>query len=146
MTYLRTQLAPWRGFHELEDRLNRIFTGEVTNRGETPGMWMPEVDLREGEDAWTLEADLPGMKKEDIALTIDKDVITLKGERKHEEVEEQKGYRRTERRHGHFERAFRIPEGVDADKVIAAFRDGVLKVTLPKPETAKPKQIEVKVS
>ncbi len=138
-------LAPWAGFRELEDQLERVFSGRAPAACARDG-WTPAVDLRETEEAYVLEADLPGLKKEDIAVTVVDDVVTLKGARKWEHEGKAKGYQRVERSYGAFERSFRIADGIDAGKVEAQFQDGVLNVTLPKPEEAKPKQIEVKLS
>lgn len=137
-------LSPWTGFRDLENQLERIFHGAETPSGA--GAWMPPVDIRETNDAYVLEADLPGLKKEDIEVQIVEDRITLKGERKREMESEDKGYRRYERAEGKFERSFRIRGGVDASKVEAKFEHGVLTVTLPKPEESKPRQIEVKIN
>ena len=135
---------PWTPFGDLENTLARIFRND--DEPEACALWSPAVDLHETKDGYILEADLPGLKKEDIQLTIEDDVVTLKGERKFEEKAEHQGYQRVERRYGSFRRSWRIPEGVIADKVSATFENGVLKAMLPKPEEAKPKQIEVKVS
>lgn len=137
-------LSPWTGFRDLENHLERIFHGVETPSGS--GSWMPPVDIHETDDAYVLQADLPGMKKEDIDVQIVEDQITLRGSRTREDRSESKGYRRYERAEGKFERSFRIRGGVDATKVEAKFEHGVLTVTLPKPEEAKPRQIEVKVS
>jgi len=142
----RGELSPWSALRDLEGQFNRLF-GElnrdydVFERG-----WAPAVDLQETEEAYTLEADLPGLKKEDIELSAVDNMITLKGERKHEEEMKENGYHRIERRYGTFQRAFEIPGGFDADKIQARFEDGVLHVTLPKREETKPRHIEVKVN
>ena len=142
----RSNAFPWAGFGELEQQLERLFNTTSTP-GQTQGVtWMPPVDIHESEDAYTLVADLPGMKKEDITVNIVEDRVTLKGSRKREERHEEKGYRRYERAEGTFERSFRINGGVDGSKVEATFENGVLTVKLPKPEETKPRQIEVKVS
>lgn len=142
----RSNVFPWAGFGELEQQLERLINTS-TGSGQTQSAnWMPPVDIHESEDAYTLVADLPGMKKEDISVNIVEDRVTLKGGRKREERHEEKGYRRYERAEGTFERSFRINGGVDASKVEAIFENGVLTVKLPKPEETKPRQIEVKVS
>lgn len=142
----RSNVFPWAGFGELEQQLERLIN-PTTAPGQTQNAnWMPPVDIHESEDAYTLVADLPGMKKEDISVNIVEDRVTLKGSRKREERHEEKGYRRYERAEGTFERSFRINGGVDAAKVEATFENGVLTVKLPKPEETKPRQIEVKVS
>ncbi len=137
---------PWAGFGEIERHLDRVFNGAPLASLEESGTWMPAVDIRERDDAYLLEADLPGLTREDITVSVVEDRVTLKGARKREEHREEKGYRRYERAEGSFERSFRIHGGIDANKVDARFENGVLRVTLPKPEQNKPKQIEVKVN
>lgn len=136
--------TPWAGFRELENQLERIFHGGTPSG--VSGTWMPPVDLYETADAYVMEADLPGLKREDIEVQVVEDRISIKGTRKRAEVPDSKGYRRYERAEGRFERNFRIHGGIDAAKVEAKFEHGVLTVNLPKPETAKPRQIDVKVS
>lgn len=141
----RTNVFPWAGFGELEQQLERMLnTGAAGSPSNAA--WIPPVDIHESDDAYTLVADLPGMKKEDITVSIVEDRVTLKGIRKREERHEEKGYRRYERAEGAFERSFRINGGVDNARVEATFENGVLTVRLPKPEETKPRQIEVKVS
>lgn len=142
----RTPVFPWAGFGELEQQLERMFNPAATSEPAAAAMWMPPVDIHESEDAYTLVADLPGLKKEDLTVSIVEDRVTIKGSRKREEKHEEKGYRRYERAEGSFERSFRINGGVDAAKVEATFENGVLTVRLPKPEETKPRQVEVKVS
>ena len=137
-------VTPWVGFRDLENHLDRIFHGAATPTGS--GNWMPPMDIYETDDAYVLEADLPGVRKEDIGLQIVEDRIILKGARKREAAENNKGYQHYERTEGQFERTFRIRGGVDSEKVEARFENGVLTVQMPKPETAKPRQIDVKVS
>ena len=134
-------LAPWRTWPTLDtvfDELARDFEG--LGRG-----WAPAVDLRETEDAYTIEADVPGLAKEDITLSLVDNVVTIKGERKTENEKQDVGYHRIERRYGSFERAFKIPGGFNGSKAQAHYENGVLRITLPKLEENKPKQIEVKV-
>ena len=137
----RTTPRPWKGFREIERHLDQVFGG-FPQKVEA---WAPAVDLSETEDAYTLEADLPGIGKDDIAVSVEDDVVTLKGTRKEEREENSKGYHRVERRQGEFRRAFHLPGGVDAEKVQAEYLNGVLKIHLPKPEARKPKQIAVSV-
>lgn len=141
----RNSLAPWPAFRELEDRLARIFSGMPLDAEVAGGTWAPAVDLRETNDAYIIEADLPGMNKEDISLSVVEGVVTLKGKRETSKETKDEGCHRIERSYGEFQRSFRFPGGVDASKVEATYENGVLKVTLPKPEQARPRQIDVKV-
>jgi len=140
-----TAPARWNAFRELEDQLDRVWDGLRGTPGESVA-WIPPVDVHEGKDAFTLEADLPGINKEDIEVSLDNGLVTLKGSRKKEIEKDGDGYHRVERTYGRFERSFRLPDGVDASQVTAAFDKGVLRLTLPKSEAAKPKQIQVHVS
>jgi HSP20 family protein len=143
----RREMSPWTTFRDLEEQFSQFFRDFPLATGiGNESAWVPAVDLTETEDAYLLEADLPGMKREDIEVTVVDDMITLKGERKEEKSEAHKGYRRVERSYGSFQRAFRVPGGVDTAKVDAHFEHGVLKVSLPKRPEAKPKAIEVKIS
>lgn len=141
----RQELSPWAGFQALEERLNRIFGGLPMDFEPIQGAWMPSVDLHEGKDNYTLKADLPGVAKDDLELSVVDDVVTLKGHRSQEEERDEEGYHRVERSYGSFQRSFRIPGGIDAARVEAKFENGVLAVTLPKREENRPKQITVNV-
>ena len=125
------------------DRLNRMFTdfyGEAFSRSA----WVPAVDIYETDaHEVVLKAELPEMKREDISVTFENGVLTLKGERKFEQETTKENYHRVERRHGTFSRSFTLPNTVDASRISAAYKDGILTVTLPKAEEAKPRQIEV---
>ena len=141
----RGDLSPFSALRDLETQFGRLF-GELTRDYDLfDRVWSPTVDLKETDDAYTLEADLPGMKKDEIDVSVMDNVVTLKGERKHEAETKEKGYHRVERRYGSFERSFEIPGGFQGDKIGASYENGVLKVTLPKREETKPKQIDVKV-
>lgn len=105
--------------------------------------WKPLVDVMENKEAITIKVELPGMKQEDINLSIENDVLTIKGERKQEKETTEGSFTRTERAYGSFQRTLVLPSTVEADKVKANYRDGVLEVSLPKKEEAKPKAIKV---
>jgi len=105
--------------------------------------WKPLVDVMENKEGITLKVELPGMKQEDINLSIENDVLTIKGERKQEKETTEGSFTRTERAYGSFQRTLVLPSTVEADKVKATYRDGVLEVSLPKKEEAKPKAIKV---
>lgn len=126
------------------DRLNRMFSefyGETFARG-----WVPPVDIYETDDhEVVLKAELPDMKREDINLTFENGVLTLKGERKFEHETKRENFQRMERRYGSFSRSFTLPNTVDATRISAAYKDGVLTIRLPQREEAKPKQIAVNV-
>jgi HSP20 family protein len=104
------------------------------------------VDITEDEKEWVVKADLPEVKKEDVNVTVENGVLTITGERKFEKEEKDKKYHRIERSYGNFLRSFTLPDAADSSKVTAEFKDGVLKVHLPKGEKAKPKAVEVKVA
>jgi HSP20 family protein len=106
--------------------------------------WTPAVDIKEEADRYLLHADIPGVKADDIEVSMDKGVLTIKGERKHESTESKEGYKRVERSHGVFMRRFSLPDGVDGENISASSKDGVLEVVIPKSEPEKPRRIEVK--
>ena len=137
---------PARDLASMEiDRLNRMFSdlyGEAFSRSA----WVPAVDIFETEEhEVVLKAELPEVKREDIGLTFENGVLTLKGERKFEQETKQENYHRVERRHGSFSRSFTLPNTVDPSRITAAYKDGVLTIRLPQREEAKPKQIDVNV-
>jgi len=138
---------PFRDLSMLQDRMNRLF--EDTNRGwrsDEPAStttWSPAVDIFETEGEIIVKAELPGMDRKDIALNLEKNVLTLKGERRFEKEAKEENYHRIERSYGGFSRSFSIPATVDDDKIRADYKDGVLTIALPKKEQAKPKQIRI---
>lgn len=149
-----TSLVRWDPFRELEemtDRLNRVLGRQDARRSngkETIVMadWMPVVDISETDADFEIKAELPGVKKEDLKVTLENGVLTLQGERKEEREEKGRRVHRVERSYGRFSRSFSMPDVVDESKVKAEFKDGVLSLHLPKSERAKPKAIEVKVA
>ena len=146
-------LTRWDPFRELEDLQSRLSTlfGRAPlrkNGGKevmTVAEWAPLVDITEDEKEYLIKAELPEVKKEEVKLTVHDDVLSISGERKYEKEEKGKKYHRVERAYGSFTRSFTLPEDADAGKVAADYKDGVLKVHLPKSEKAKPKSIEVKI-
>jgi HSP20 family protein len=107
------------------------------------GIWAPPVDIYETDEAFVLKAELPGFSKEDVQVELHENRLTLRGERKHESEAKEEQYHRRERAYGRFERVFWLPTPVDADKIQATFKEGVLDLRLPKSETAKPKRIPI---
>jgi len=145
-------LVPWRplggelsSFRREMDRLWNRVLGETPFSSEFTEAWAPSVDISEKNDNFIVKAELPGMEAGDVDVSLSGDILTIKGEKKSEG--EQKGENRycCERYYGSFQRSFRLPANVQADKVEASFSKGILKITLPKMEEAKKKEIEIKV-
>ncbi len=138
---------PFRELRNLQDEMTRLFTGVAPsglNREEmTHGAWNPNVDIYEDKENLVLEAELPGMNREDFELSIENNVITLKGDRKWENKTEGDNYHRIERSYGSFTRAFTLPQSVTADGAKADYSNGVLRVSLPKREETKARKIEI---
>jgi HSP20 family protein len=133
----------------LQDELQRLFEspwGELARAQQFLRGWNPAVDLYEDKDNIFVKAELPGLKKEDIDVSLEDGVLTISGERKGEEKTEGQETRRNERFYGQFRRSITLTSEVKADQVTANYKDGVLTITLPKVEAAKPKQIEVKAN
>ena len=141
-------IVRWEPARELAsmeiDRLNRMFSdfyNETFQRG-----WVPAVDIYEtDQNEVVLKAELPDMKREDINLTFENGVLTLRGERKFEQEVKKENFQRIERHHGSFSRSFTLPNTVDAGQISASYKDGMLTIRLPQREEAKPKQIAVNV-
>jgi HSP20 family protein len=123
----------------------REATGNGGKEALTVAQWSPLVDITEDEKEYLIKAELPEMKKEDVRLTVENDVLAISGERTFEKEEKGKKYHRIERAYGSFVRSFTLPEDADGSKVSADFKDGMLQVHLPKSQKAKPKAIEIKV-
>jgi HSP20 family protein len=108
-------------------------------------LFLPAVDISEHAEAYEVKVELPGVDKNDVKITVHKDILTIKGEKKQEEEKKGKNFHRVERSYGSFQRSFTLPSSVKGEKIEAVYNDGILTVTLPKVEEAKPKEIEVKV-
>ena len=138
---------PFRDLNVLHDRMNRLFDDTARGwHGDEPAStttWSPAVDIFETEGEIVVKAELPGMERKDITLNLEKNVLTLKGERRFEKETKDDNYHRIERSYGSFSRAFSIPATVEEDKIRAEYKDGVLRIVLPKKEQAKPKQIRI---
>jgi len=139
----------FREMEEMSDRLNRLFgTWTRPVNGKEPLTvvdWTPSVDIQETETEYLVKAELPEIKKEDVKVTVENGILTLQGERKHEKEEKNRKFHRVERSYGTFLRTFTVPSDADEAKVAAEFKEGILKVHLPKTEKPRPKTIEVKV-
>jgi HSP20 family protein len=146
------ELVPWRPFggelssfrREMDSLWNRFF-GETPLARTLAEEWWPTADISESKDNFIIKAELPGVDAKDVNVSISGDILTIKGEKKKEEEEKDEHHYRAERYYGSFQRSFQLPTGVQADKIEAAFDKGVLRVTLPKVEEAKKKEITINV-
>jgi HSP20 family protein len=143
---------PFREFAQLQDRINRVFN-DAYGRGSTDeglmstGSWAPPVDIyQNGDQEVVLKAELPDMTREDIEVVVDNGTLTIRGEKRFSPDVREEQFHRIERRYGPFSRSFSLPQTVDAGKVGAEYRNGVLIVRLPLREEAKPRQIKVDVA
>jgi len=146
------RLVRWRphaGIAPLHDEFERMFDsffGVDRRRSDLQTFdWVPRVNVEELEDRFEITAEIPGMAKEEIGIDLQENVLTIKGEKKYEKEEKDRNYHICERSHGTFQRAFTLPENVNADGIEAEYEGGVLKIALPKTEPVKPKEIKVKV-
>jgi HSP20 family protein len=147
-------LIKWDPFRELEDvssRLNRIFGRPLARTGQDNEMlatadWMPSVDISETDAAYLIKGEIPGVRKEDVKVTLQDGILTIQGERKQEKEEKNKKFHRVECSYGNFVRSFRVPDDADESAAKAEFKDGMLNVTLPKSAKAKPKSVDVAIS
>jgi len=141
---------PYRGFkpfsRDFDKFINEFGVGPQQAEGLNEGTWSPKVDIYETDESYVLNAELPGLKKEDIQIDLNDNTLTLKGERKFEEKVEKDNYVRVERSYGSFTRSFVLSDNVNPENIKATYKDGVLEVTLPKKEEAKPKEIKVEIN
>ena len=148
----RPQLSNWPGFGQLtslRDELDRFFEAPLAELARTSQLlsgWTPALDMYEDKDNVYIRAELPGMKKEDIDVSLHNGSLSISGERKTQEEFKDAEVYRAERFVGRFQRSLTLPTAVAADKIKAQYKDGILSVTLPKAEEAKPKQIDVNVN
>ncbi len=146
---INRDLPTWDPFRQFQQRMNRFFDegSPFTFPEEALSLktWIPSCDIYETENEIVVKAELPGAKKEDVKVNIENNMLTLSGERRFEEETKKENYVRVERNYGQFLRSFTLPITIDATKVLADFKDGLLTITLPKREEAKPKQIEITV-
>jgi HSP20 family protein len=141
----------FRDLMTLQDRMNRLFQ-ETLPRTTNPrdelyaGTWLPAVDIYEDEQAIVLKADLPEVEPKNVDVRVEDNTLFLKGERKFENEVKEENFHRVERAYGSFSRSFALPHTVAADKIVAEYKNGVLKITMPKREESKPKQIRVNIN
>ena len=145
-----TRFDPFRDLAVLQDRMNRLFNDSYGNRQEdhlmSRGTWVPPVDIYEADGQLVLKAELPDMKREDIDVTVENSTLTIRGERKLDHEIKQENFHRVERAYGSFVRTFSLPATVDAGKIGAEYKGGVLTIKLPFREEAKPRTIDVQVA
>lgn len=137
---------PFRDLRSLQEEVNRLFSTNLrgfSDEGIGRGAWNPSVDIYENKDHIVLEAELPGMTRDEFELTVENNVITLRGERHFEKKDETDNYHRVERSYGSFTRSFTLPQTVSTEGANAEYRNGVLRVTLPKREETKARRIEI---
>lgn len=153
-------LTRWIPTHELEQwhsdlfgiqrDINRLYDnffrgGVQAHEAFGSSYWTPAVDIAEHDNEYIVKMELPGVSKDDVKISLESNTLTIKGEKKQEKEEKSKNFHRVERSYGSFQRSFTLPTSVKSDKIDAIFNDGVLSITVPKVEEAKPKEIEVKV-
>lgn len=137
---------PFAELQALQNQFGRLFDSSANQNEEGSlmrGAWTPAVDVAEEGDNLILKAELPGMKEEDIEIEFENGLLTLKGERSFESEKSDRNYHRIERSYGKFVRSFNLPRSVDAEGIVANYENGVLEVTIPKREEAKPRQIRI---
>jgi HSP20 family protein len=127
------------------DRLFDEFFGMTPARSNRGAMWSPAINIREDKDNFYVEAELPGLSKEEIDLEVENNILSLKGERQLEEKQEGENYHFVERSYGSFYRSFTLPRNVDPEGIAASYKDGVLYVTIPKKEEVKPKKVSIDI-
>jgi HSP20 family protein len=131
---------------EINRMFDSFFHGDLSDTTSAfTSAWIPPVDIAERDKDFVVRMELPGVAKEDVSITMQESVLTVKGEKKQEKESKGSDYHRAERSYGSFQRSFTLPTGVRAEGIDASFSDGVLNIFLPKAEEARPKQIDVKV-
>ncbi len=138
-------LSIWSPIHEMDELFHNRLASVLGGEGLQSAAWSPVVDIEESAEAYTIRAELPGLSKEKVKVTVENGALTLSGERDLERRVETKTFHRVERSHGTFTRSFTLPDDVDPESVAANFKDGLLEIQIIKREEALPKSIEVRV-
>ncbi len=145
------EIIPWRqwDFERMKNEMDRLwesfFESRSLRRGEEAGRWMPSFDISETKNDIVVKAEIPGIDPKEIDISLTADVLTVKGEKKQEKEEKEENFHLIERSYGFFTRSIRLPKDVQGDKINASYKNGILKITLPKSEEAKKKEIKIKV-
>lgn len=142
------RIDPFRGIGSLQEQVNRLFEDTVRGRGDESSVaaWAPAVDIHETQDELVMQADLPDVELKDMDIHVENNMLTIRGERKFEEKQKEQNYLRVERAYGAFSRSFALPNMVDTDKIRASYKNGVLRLELPKRAESKPKQVKISVN
>ncbi len=142
--------SPIRDMLNMQADMNRMFSTlfdrDLFETSLRSSAWDPAVDISESADSYEVTAELPGLSKDDVKISYEGGVVSIRGEKKQEKEDKSKNYHRIERSYGAFERSFRLPTHVDVNKIEAKFKDGVLTLHLPKAEEARPKEIPIKIN
>jgi HSP20 family protein len=138
-------LSIWNPIHEMDELFHNRLASVLGGEGLQSAAWSPVVDIEESAEAYTIRAELPGLSKEKVKVTVENGALTLSGERDLERRVETKTFHRVERSHGTFTRSFTLPDDVGPESVAANFKDGLLEIQITKREEALPKSIEVRV-
>jgi HSP20 family protein len=140
-------IDPFREMFDLQRSINRLFedASGSGSRETAINAWTPAVDIFEDENQFLIKAELPEVGRDDVKVSLNENMLSITGERRIENEEKREGYHRVERSYGQFYRSFTLPPNADAERISAQFKEGVLRLSIPKREEAKPKQIEVKV-
>lgn len=146
-----TKWDPFKDLVTLQDRMNRLFDESVRNvrpgdEALSSAIWSPAVDIYETEDEVVVKAELPEVNQKDIDVQIENNTLTLRGERKFNKETKKENFHRIERAYGSFSRSFTLPSTIDQERIRADYKDGILKISMPKREETKPKQIKVAVT
>lgn len=139
-----TRYEPWSLLNQLQKEFERSQEGKAGESSVATAEWAPAVDIKEEIDKFVIHADIPGVKPEDIEVSMEAGVLTVKGVKESEEKTEKEGYKRVERSYGSFYRRFGLPDSADGEAINAKSKNGVLEIIIPKREAVKPKRIDVK--
>jgi HSP20 family protein len=145
------EISPWRPFEfekmrrEMDRLWDSFFEGGPVRRAREEGEWLPSLDVSETKSDLVVKAELPGIDPKDIDISVNEGVLTIKGEKRQEKEEKEEGYHLVERSYGSFTRSIRLPREIQNEKINASYKNGILKITLPKSEEAKKKEIKIKV-
>jgi len=143
------ELAPFKEFERMRRDMDRLwdsfFEGGLRRKTEGAGEWLPSLDVSETKNELVVKAEVPGMDPKDIDISLSDGMLTIKGEKKQEKEEKEADYHLVERSYGSFTRSVQLPKEVQSEKINASYKNGILKITLPKSEEAKKKEIKIKV-